>query len=132
GFGHFMASMEPLTSGMAVVMVAYSFVGLCCFTLIPASAGSSFREAINITTRLVGTLLLGLMALGIALRAAGSLSSERERRTLDSLLTTPLDNLTILGAKWLACLYSVRRFLWGLMPVWLVALVVGGLHPLAL
>jgi ABC-type transport system involved in multi-copper enzyme maturation permease subunit len=49
---------------------------------------------------------LGLLRL--ALRAASCLSSERERQTLDSLLTTPLTNEEILQGKWLGCMGNVR------------------------
>src|SRR5262249_49180073 len=99
GFDQLLGATAPVGQAVgALVVMTYALLGLFCFTLIPASMGSDFRGAINVTTRVVGTVLLCFMAVGIALRAAGSLSSERERQTLDSLLTTPLENLAILGA----------------------------------
>jgi hypothetical protein len=46
----------------------------------------------------------------VAVRAAGSISGERDRQTLDSLLASPLDSTAILYGKWLGCVLSVR---WG-------------------
>jgi hypothetical protein len=72
-----------------------------------------------------------LMLLGEAVRAAASIGGERDRDTLLSLMTTPLTTNEILWAKWLGALWSVRGFLWWLGSVWLIALVLGGVNPLA-
>ena len=54
------------------------------------------------------------MLLAVAVRASGSISGERDKQTMDGLLTTPLDGHTILLAKWVGAILSVR---WGW--VWL-------------
>lgn len=87
---------------------------------------------INEWLRVVGTLVACLMFLAVAVRAAGTISGERDRQTLDGLLTTPLDSDTILVAKWAGSIVSVRRaWLW-LAGIAGIGLVTGGLHPLAL
>ena len=60
------------------------------------------------------------------------MSNERDKQTLDALLASPLRNSSILFAKWLGNILSVRwGWLWlGLM--YALGLVSGGLHPLAL
>src|SRR5262249_55719034 len=75
----------------------------------------------------VGSLLL----LGIAVRAANSISGERDRETLDSLLATPVDSRTVLLAKWWGSLLSVRKPVFWLLAVWVVAAATGGIHVLA-
>ena len=55
-------------------------------------------------TAAVGSLTL----LAVGVRASTAHSSERDRQTLDSLLTTPLDSTTILVGKWLGAICSVR------------------------
>jgi ABC-type transport system involved in multi-copper enzyme maturation permease subunit len=77
--------------------------------------------------RIIGTLVACLSLVAVAVRAAGSVSGERDRETLDSLLTTPLNRDAILYSKWLASLLAVRwTWLW-LMLMWLIALALGGL-----
>jgi ABC-type transport system involved in multi-copper enzyme maturation permease subunit len=72
------------------------------------------------------------MLIAVAVRASGTVSGERDRQTLDGLLTTPLGANSILAAKWLGSILSVRwAWLW-LGAMWLVAMVTGGLSPLAL
>jgi ABC-type transport system involved in multi-copper enzyme maturation permease subunit len=94
-------------------------------------AGMTFRgglaEAINSWVRVVGTLVACLTLLGVAVRAAGSISGERDRQTLDSLLTTPLNSDSMLYAKWLGSILSVRwAWLW-LCSIWSLGWFMGGL-----
>jgi ABC-type transport system involved in multi-copper enzyme maturation permease subunit len=86
---------------------------------------------INEWLRVTGTLVSCLMLLAVAVRAAGAISGERDRQTLDGLLTTPLDSDTILSAKWAGSIWSVRGgWLW-LAGIAGIGLVTEGLHPLA-
>jgi len=89
-------------------------------------------RAMNMVARYLGTFMAYLLLAGVAVRAAGSISGERERRTLDSLLSSPLSNQEILWAKWLGSITSGRKVWWYLAAVWLAALLTSGLHPLAL
>jgi ABC-type transport system involved in multi-copper enzyme maturation permease subunit len=82
--------------------------------------------------RFVGTVVAVLMLLAVVVRAAGSVHSERERSTLDELLTTRLTNAEILFGKWLGAILSVR---WGwawLGLIWFICLVTGGVQPYAI
>jgi ABC-type transport system involved in multi-copper enzyme maturation permease subunit len=85
----------------------------------------------NVWLRAVGTLAAALTLLGVAVRAAGSISGERDRQTFDSLLTSPLDSTAIFFGKWLGSILSVRAgWLW-LGAIGFLGLVTTGLHPLA-
>lgn len=87
---------------------------------------------INTWVRLVGTTVACLTLLGVAVRAAGSVTGERDRQTLDNLLTTPLELRSILYAKWLGSILSARAaWLW-LFLVWGIGVVLGGLDPVTL
>jgi ABC-type transport system involved in multi-copper enzyme maturation permease subunit len=91
-----------------------------------------FQFDMNIWVRTVGTMVACLTLLGVAVRASSSISGERDRQTLDSLLTTPLDSDDMLYGKWLGSMMSVR---WGwiwLGLIWGLSVVTGGLHVLAL
>jgi ABC-type transport system involved in multi-copper enzyme maturation permease subunit len=85
-------------------------------------------ESVNAWVRLVGTLVACLTLLGVAVRAASSISGEHDRQTYDSLLTAPIDSNHLLFAKWLGSVLSVRRaWLW-LCLVWLLGSATGGLY----
>jgi ABC-type transport system involved in multi-copper enzyme maturation permease subunit len=134
----FHEGMRPLRGGQILVLsLAIAVTG--CITTLPLhliSLGSERawnREFLTYWTRWIGTILSGIFLLGVvALNAARSVSRERSRRTLDSLLATPLDNATILRAKAFACIVAVRVGWIVLGWFWLAALVSGGLHVLAL
>ncbi len=73
---------------------------------------------------------IGLVRL--TLRGAGTISTERQRQTLDSLLTTPLTNGEILRGKWLSCLAGQRglNLVFGLFI--LTGVLLAALSPLGL
>ncbi len=78
--------------------------------------------------RFVGTVVMCLMILAVVVRAAGSVHSERERHTLDDLLTTPLTTGQIIFAKWMGAVVSVRwGWLW-LALIWGIGVAMGGLE----
>lgn len=117
-----------------VVLVGASFLPLW-FIWESAERFNSLdvlSEAMNAWVRGVGTAVACLMLLGVAVRASGGVSGERERQTFDALLTCPLESRDILAGKWLGSLLAMRwTWLW-LGAIWLLGLVSGGLHPLAL
>lgn len=99
-------------------------------TLIMLLTGSPLPFSIDVHwIRLSATIVSCVLLLGVALRAAGAITSERERETLDGLLTTPMQSHDILFAKWLGSLVSVR---WGWLwvgVIWFAALLSGALYP---
>jgi hypothetical protein len=127
--------------GASLTLVGLVFLiaglGLVGFYLgsVPFSTGNSWEQmtqAINVTqVRLAGTIVACLLLMTVAVRAAGGITGERDRQTLDGLLTTPLDSDTILFGKWLGAILSVRRgWIW-LGAIWGLGVVTGSLYPLA-
>lgn len=90
-------------------------------------AGGMPAELINIWARIIGSILVCMSVLGVAVRAAGCLSRERERQTLDALLTTPLSDRAIINEKWLGSVLSVRAGWECLAAAWMVATATGGI-----
>jgi ABC-type transport system involved in multi-copper enzyme maturation permease subunit len=124
--------------GRAVVLllVGLSFVPLVIILVTMESGGRGSRMeigwAVNSWVRIVGTLVACLILLGVAVRAAGSVTGERERQTFDSLLTTPLDSDDILVGKCVGSIVGVRwGWLW-LGLIWGVAVLAGGLSIVAI
>jgi ABC-type transport system involved in multi-copper enzyme maturation permease subunit len=114
-----------IVSFLPVVMIIAEFSG-------QNGPGRWESLAINWWVRSVGMLVACLTLLGVAFRASGSITGERDRQTLDSLLTSPLDSSDILHGKWIGSMLSVR---WGwvwLGLIWGVGMLTGGMHVLAL
>src|SRR5207253_900384 len=87
--------------------------------------GDRLSHAVNLWVRLVGTTVATLTLLGVAFRAASSVSGERDHQTMDSLLSTPLAIETILYAKWAGSVLSVRWAWAWLALIWGVAGLLG-------
>ena len=85
----------------------------------------------NWYVRIVGTMVACLTLLGIAVRASSSVSSERDRQTWDSLLTTSLGPNEILYGKWIGSILSVRWAALWIGLIWLIGLVTDGLSIIA-
>jgi ABC-type transport system involved in multi-copper enzyme maturation permease subunit len=129
--------------GFARVLV----IGLVACSLVPVAiifyftviepigwrAGSSlwhdFGEGVNRYLRVAGTMIACLMFLAVAIRGAGTISGERDRHTLDALLTTPLAARSIVWGKWWGCLLGFRLGWAWLFGIWIFAMAVGGVHP---
>jgi ABC-type transport system involved in multi-copper enzyme maturation permease subunit len=89
-------------------------------------------EMMNIYVRMAGTVVACLTLLAVAVRASTSIGGERDRQTLDALLTSPLDSDAILFGKWLGAILSVRwAWIW-LLLIWGLGVLTGGLHLMAL
>jgi len=92
----------------------------------------NLRSEVQDWVKVVGTLVGCAALLAVAVRAAGSVSGEQARRSLDNLLTTPLNRDAILGSKWQASILAVRwTWLW-LGLIWAVGVGVGALSACAL
>jgi ABC-type transport system involved in multi-copper enzyme maturation permease subunit len=90
-----------------------------------------FADSMNAYLRIVGTAVSCFLLLGVAIRAAGSVGSERDRQTMDSLLSSPLTNQDILAGKWFGSLAGARPLFFFLAFLWVLGVVTGGLHVMA-
>lgn len=119
-----------LLGGIAVLSALGILLGHAAF--IPAVHWRELGLHMNIWTRVIGDTLACLLLLQVGFRAAGSISSERDRQTLDTLLTTPLTARDMLLAKWLGSILGARRAGTWLAVVWLFGWYTGGLQTIDL
>lgn len=116
------------------LLIAIGFVplGIMLYIFTFEARGMSMKdlhEGIDVWVRCMNVPISCLMLLGIAVRAAGSIGGERDRDTLISLLTTPLDSGEIVGGKFWGALASVRKLGILLAVVWAIGLVSYSVHP---
>jgi hypothetical protein len=81
--------------------------------------------------RFGGTLVAGLLLIRVTLHAARSIGQERDRQTLDSLLTTELTPAEIVRDKWWGSYLSGRWVLLWLLIHWGLGMMAFALSPLA-
>lgn len=70
----------------------------------------------------------GIMLIIIPVIAAGSISGERERQTLDIMLTTPVKPLAIVLGKVATAMTDVLMFVVSSVPIMAIAFILGGLN----
>lgn len=114
---------------LVVATFANPFVWLVQWTVI----GHRWQEQnltrdLNLWVRVAGSVVATLTILGVAIRAANSIGNERDRQTMDDLLTTPLGSTAILAAKYVGSICSIRLGLIWLVGIYLIALATGGMH----
>jgi len=95
-------------------------------------ASGVIQEVMNVYVRIAGTAVAALIWLAVTVRAAGSVGAERDRQTLESLLSSPLTNVEILVAKWIGSVTAVRWLFLLLLAIWTLGLISGGLSPIGL
>jgi ABC-type transport system involved in multi-copper enzyme maturation permease subunit len=88
-------------------------------------------EKMNLWVRFVGTAAACLALIGVAVRAATSISGERAGQTFDSLLTSPLDSDSILAGKWLGSVLTMRWSMLWLGAIYGLGVLMGGVFVLA-
>jgi ABC-type transport system involved in multi-copper enzyme maturation permease subunit len=89
-------------------------------------------HAFNTYVRIVGTMVACLCLLGVAVRGSVAVRSERDKDTLDALLTSPLSSQEILFGKWVGCLWGMRWPGVWLASIYAIGLITGGLSPIAI
>ncbi|HKB06058.1 MAG TPA: ABC transporter permease [Gemmataceae bacterium] len=105
------------------------------FTIIDHSGWSNktpwqdFGEGVNVYLRIAGTMIGCLLFLAVTIRGSACISGERDRHTLDALLTTPLAARSIVWGKWWGCVLGFRLGWAWLFGLWVFAMAVGGVHP---
>jgi hypothetical protein len=114
-------------------------VGRIIFCLLLAVAVATLWYSLDSPTLLAGNVIAGwiqvvgmvgacLLLLTVAGRASTSLSQERDKETIDGLLTTPVTTDAVLFAKWLGAVLSIR---WGILlltGIYSLGILVGAIH----
>jgi hypothetical protein len=119
--------------GLAVLMTpGLIFAILSILAEIHGYNYAGYREAWSNYFRFLGAFLFALAMMGIAIRSAGSIGSEKDRQTWDTLLAAPLALRRIYWAKWRASLLTPR---WFYLAWWVMMILAGSafcIHPFSI
>lgn len=115
---------------LAVLGPGLVLAGAILLQLVVTGQLEGFGGLMNKYVRVAGTLIYGILLLGIGVRAAGAISMERDRQTYESLMATPLSLWNILRAKWIGSLLSFRRVGFVLLLIWFLGVITTGIHVL--
>jgi ABC-type transport system involved in multi-copper enzyme maturation permease subunit len=78
----------------------------------------------------VGTTVACVGLLAVAVRAASSVTAERERQTWDVLMSTPIDPWEVVRGKVAGSLYAMRGIVLLLVILWILGMLGGAVYPL--
>lgn len=96
-------------TNMTGVVIGYDYSALSC--LFP----------------ILGCVECGLLSLIVPIITAGSISGERERQTLDIMLTTPMSPFSIALGKLGSAMMVVMMYMVSSIPIMAIAFVLGGM-----
>ncbi len=110
-------------------------VGVFLLNAAMEETGSGSRMDYSAVLRLyqlIACVEWGLMVVMMPVLTAGSISGERERGTLDILLTTGMPEISIIFGKLLAALSIIMTLLFSTLPVLSLVFIYGGIRFLGL
>ncbi len=95
--------------------------------LSSADGGYSYRSLVSLFP-ILGILECIILSFAIPTMTSGSISGERERQTLDIMLTTPVKPFSIAMGKLESALVLVMMYMISSIPVLSIAFILGGLN----
>jgi ABC-type transport system involved in multi-copper enzyme maturation permease subunit len=111
-------------------LLAVTLAGLTCKAYLDALKAPN-SDYFTPFVAVVGTLIECLATLFVGTRAATAITSEKERDTWTTLLSTPLQAKEIVLSKWAASLYAARWMMLPLVVLWLMAITIDATFLLA-
>jgi ABC-type transport system involved in multi-copper enzyme maturation permease subunit len=119
---------QQIMSMTAVIVLAIAGTVFGCGLVAQLYTGDVTRF-VNEWLKICVSVVAGVGMIGLALRAAGAISSERERQTLDSLLTSDLTAKDILVGKVFGCIWGMRKVGIVLGVMLALGVLTGGILP---
>lgn len=129
---------KELVVGSRSMKMSWAIMGINAFLTIivlivlsitnMSAATSGYRYATLIWLfPILGCIECGLISLIVPVITSGSISGERERQTLDVMLTTPVTTFSIAVGKLGSAMSVVMMYMIASIPVMAIAFVLGGM-----
>jgi hypothetical protein len=120
----------PLGMTIATARYGYlAFLELARDGYFPTGAAPA-RDQFNLLIRAVTGLLAVIPVASLPAITTGRITIERDRKTWEGLLTTPLTGAEILSSKMRVGTKAFWRSCRWLIPLWVLGILAGSLHPL--
>lgn len=116
-----------------IAIMFYSGIMAVVALVILTASTSAFNGSIEFSALTMVFFILAIMQLVliciiIPILTAGSIAGERERQTLDLLLTAPVSSLTIVLGKLFSSMCNVILFVISSLPAMAIAFLYGGIQ----
>ena len=116
----------------AIMAVSGILTSIVVFVLLITGVTSSYGggysyQSLVVLFPVLGCRERGLLSLKVPVITTGSISGERERQTLDIMLTTPVSPFSIVLGKLWSAMMIVMMYMIASIPVMAIAFILGGL-----
>lgn len=129
---------KELMVGSRSIKMSFAIMGINAFlafivlivmvtTNLSSTYGGYDYSALSYLFPVLGCIECGLISLIVPIITSGSISGERERQTLDIMLTTPVSPFSIALGKLQSAMMVVMMYMITSVPVMAIAFVLGGM-----
>lgn len=115
-----------------IVLSLVAVVAILIASAAGSSGGGMNYSGFLYIYEVLGWLQIGIMVWIVPILTAGTVSGEREKQTLEIMLTTPKKPISIVWGKLLAALSNFMIYIISSVPIMAIAFVLGGMNWLAL
>lgn len=126
-----MVGSRSMKMSWAIMAICGILTAIVVFVLIITNLASSYAgysyNSLIVLFPVLGCTECGLLSLMIPVITSASISGEREKQTLDIMLTTPLSPMSIVKGKLMSAMMIVMMYMIASVPVMAIAFVLGGL-----
>ncbi len=113
--------------GLNTLLSVIAVITMCGLELNAEYSGYSYANLVSLFP-ILGIVECVILSLVIPIITSGSISGERERQTLDIMLTTPVKPFSIALGKLGSALMLVMMYMVSSIPVLSIAFILGGLN----
>lgn len=126
-----MVGSRSMKMSWAIMAITGILSAIVTFVLIISNLTSSYDgysyESLIVLFPILGCTECGLLSLMIPVITSSSISGEREKQTLDIMLTTPMSPYAIVKGKLWSAMMIVMMYMIASIPVMAIAFILGGL-----
>lgn len=115
-----------------IVLAIVAVIAILIVSLAGSDEGGVNFSGFLYIFEVIGWIQMAITLLIVPILTAGAISGEREKQTLEIMLTTPEKPLAIVWGKLLASLSNYLIFIISSIPIMAIAFVLGGLNWFAL
>lgn len=116
---------------VVLALALYPVLGmfLAMAVAMPHQGFAESVQGLGYVLRFFLVVYAGLFCIGVGYRAAAAMVRERQQKTLDNLLTLPVERREIFAAKWVTSLLRNSGWVLGILLMGILGLITTTLHP---